>query len=77
MSDSNPTTPGNTYTWRDTNVAKEVHGVRTAASVGGSITVGLAKLVVPGEMIGSLTSAIRATYWILRVLSRYTGGWSR
>ncbi|MBX3001774.1 MAG: methyltransferase domain-containing protein [Caldilineaceae bacterium] len=60
------------YTWRNTNVAKEIHGVRTAANVGGfftpllrpgmrlldcgcgpgSITVGLAALVAPGEVIG-------------------------
>jgi ubiquinone/menaquinone biosynthesis C-methylase UbiE len=72
MSDPTPTTPGETYTWRATNVAKEVHGVRTAANVGGyftpflcpgmrlldcgcgpgSITVGLAELVAPGEVIG-------------------------
>ncbi|HRJ43578.1 MAG: methyltransferase domain-containing protein [Caldilineaceae bacterium] len=65
------------YTWRDTNVAKEVHGVRTAANVGGfftpflrsgmrlldcgcgpgSITVGLAELVAPGEVIGIDASA--------------------
>jgi SAM-dependent methyltransferase len=38
MSDSNPTTPGESYTWRGTNVAKEVHGVRTAANVGGYFT---------------------------------------
>ncbi len=35
MSDSNPATPGETYTWRDTNVAKEAPGVRTAANIGG------------------------------------------
>lgn len=26
------------YTWRDTNIAQEVHGVRTAANVGGFFT---------------------------------------
>lgn len=65
------------YTWRDTNIAQEVHGVRTAANVGGfftpflrpgmrlldcgcgpgSITVGLAALVAPGEVIGIDASA--------------------
>lgn len=77
MSDSNPTTAGATYTWRNTNVAKEVHGVRTAANVGGyftpflrpgmrlldcgcgpgSVTIGLAELVAPGEVIGIDTNA--------------------
>jgi ubiquinone/menaquinone biosynthesis C-methylase UbiE len=72
MSNSHPTTLGERYTWRNTNVAKEVHGVRTAANVGGyftpflrpgmhlldcgcgpgSITVGLAELIAPGEVIG-------------------------
>jgi ubiquinone/menaquinone biosynthesis C-methylase UbiE len=72
MSEANLNTSSETYTWRDTNVAKEVHGVRTATSVGGyftpflhpgmrlldcgcgpgSITVGLAELVAPGEVIG-------------------------
>lgn len=65
------------YTWRDTNIAQEIHGVRTAANVGGfftpflrsgmrlldcgcgpgSITVGLAELVAPGEVIGIDASA--------------------
>ncbi len=72
MSNSNPPIRDETYTWLNTNVAKEVHGVRTAANVGGyftsflrpgmrlldcgcgpgSITVGLAELVAPGEVIG-------------------------
>lgn len=71
MSNSNPDSLEN-YTWRNTNVAKEIHGVRTAATVGGfftpflrpgmrlldcgcgpgSITVGLAELVAPGDVIG-------------------------
>lgn len=65
------------YTWRDTNIAQEIHGGRTAANVGGfftpflrsgmrlldcgcgpgSITVGLAELVAPGEVIGIDASA--------------------
>ena len=77
MDDSNSTPPRENYTWRDTNVAKEVHGVRTAANVGGyftpflrpgmrlldcgcgpgSITIGLAELVAPGEVIGIDASA--------------------
>jgi len=77
MSASNPATPDESYTWRDTNVAKEVHGVRTAANVGGfftpflrpgirlldcgcgpgSIPVGLAALVSPGQVIGIDTNA--------------------
>ena len=72
MPDAKPIPPDESYTWRDTNVAQEVHGVRTAANVGGyftpllrpgmclldcgcgpgSITVGLAELVAPGEVIG-------------------------
>ena len=72
MSDSKPSTSQTSYTWRDTNVAKEVHGVRTAANVGGyftpflrpgmrlldcgcgpgSVTIGLAELVAPGEVVG-------------------------
>lgn len=72
MSDSNQNTSSETYTWRNTNVAQEIHGVRTAANVGGfftpllrpgmclldcgcgpgTITVGLAELVAPGEVIG-------------------------
>jgi ubiquinone/menaquinone biosynthesis C-methylase UbiE len=71
MSNTNPGSLEH-YTWCNTNVAKEIHGVRTAASVGGfftpllqpgmrlldcgcgpgSITVGLAELVAPGEVIG-------------------------
>jgi SAM-dependent methyltransferase len=65
------------YTWRDTNIAQEIHGVRTATNVGGfftsflrsgirlldcgcgpgTITVGLAELVAPGEVTGIDASA--------------------
>jgi SAM-dependent methyltransferase len=35
MTDPNPASQLESYTWRNTNVAKEIHGARTAASVGG------------------------------------------
>lgn len=72
MNQENTGTQSEHYTWRATNVATEVHGVRTAASEGGyftpllrsgmrlldcgcgpgSITIGLAQLVAPGEVVG-------------------------
>jgi ubiquinone/menaquinone biosynthesis C-methylase UbiE len=77
MNDSTVTAADESYTWRNTTVAKEVHGVRTAANVGGfftpflrpgmrvldcgcgpgSITLGLAELVAPAEVIGIDASA--------------------